>query len=203
MRILCVETDPRAADLAADQLRAAGHEVASCRTAPGSPAFPCAGLTRRGACPVEDARGVDVVLDVRRRPMPRPTPDEAGVTCALRRGVPLVVAGNVGLNPFEPWTTAVAPGASNVVAACEDAYDRALAALAGTVTATIAEVLAEHGHADPGVRTEARRVGRDLAVVVHRGDAAGDLDGVLAVRAHRALRDAGVATPSISISCTA
>lgn len=115
MRLLVVETDPHAGDTVRASLEAAGHQVVSC-FAPGAGSFPCNALTEAG-CPVDDS--LDGVVVVRARPWPRPTPLERGVICALRVGVPLVVAGNRALDPWTPWATAGLDGTEGVVAACE------------------------------------------------------------------------------------
>lgn len=60
MRILCTENKPGAAHGAVEQLRADGHDVLHCFER-GAPM--CVGLDRAGACPLDDPRGVDVVLE--------------------------------------------------------------------------------------------------------------------------------------------
>jgi hypothetical protein len=125
MRVLVVETDAGAADEAIARLEAAGHEVARCHEHGERHAFPCAGLTPDGMCPLR-GEGVDVALTVRARPMPSPAALEDGAACALRANVPLVVTGQTVWNPFVqvPGVT-VAHG--DVVAACEAAADGPLA----------------------------------------------------------------------------
>ncbi len=86
-----------------EQLESAGHVVLSCHL-DDAPAFPCFGLSGAGRCPMDDA---DLVLSVRSHPLPQPTRREIGVTCGLRDGVPLVVAGRTLLNPFEAFADAV------------------------------------------------------------------------------------------------
>lgn len=83
-----VESDQGAADEVMRRLQDAGHEIEGCFGS-GMRAFPRKALATPGRCPLDTAE-VDAVL-VRRRPWPRPTPREQGVTCALRAGVPLVV----------------------------------------------------------------------------------------------------------------
>lgn len=120
MRVVVFEAEHHAADRVIRDLTEAGHTVVRC-VERGARAFPCAALTEAG-CPVE--RGVDVVVTVRPRVRPRPTPLEQGVTCTLRREIPLVVVGQGGaLNPFEAWNPVLAhPG--DVVKACEKAIER-------------------------------------------------------------------------------
>lgn len=99
MKVLVLEAEPGAAAESIATLEAGGHEVVRCHEA-GEPAFPCAGLHDAGACPL-DAGGVDVALTVRRHARSVPTPHEDGAVCALRTRVPLVVAGEAGLNPYD------------------------------------------------------------------------------------------------------
>lgn len=99
MKVLVLEAEPGAADDSIATLEAGGHEVVRCHES-GMAAFPCTGLHDDGACPLE-AGGVDVALTVRRHARSVPTPHEDGAACALRTRVPLVVAGEAGLNPYE------------------------------------------------------------------------------------------------------
>jgi len=119
VKVLLVESDAHGADDAAARLRRAGHLVERCHE-PGLPAFPCNALLRGGACPLEGG-DVDVAVVVRSRPWPRPSTLEDGVVCALRRGVPLVVAGRTILNPYEDWAAVVVDGVEGVVEAVERA----------------------------------------------------------------------------------
>jgi hypothetical protein len=115
MEVLVVESEPGAADAAIAALEAAEHRVLRCHDRGAAP-FPCRGL-EPGDCPLE--RGtVSVVLDVRGRITPRPSPLEDGVTCALRRRLPVVVAGTSAVNPFSRYPVLDATR-QDVVAACE------------------------------------------------------------------------------------
>lgn len=62
--------------------------------------------------------GIDVTVLVRTRPHPRPRLTEIGAICALRDGVPLIVAGTQVLNPFERWSAEMVD-LDGVVAAVE------------------------------------------------------------------------------------
>jgi len=117
MEVLVVESEPGAAAAAIAELEAAGHRVKRCHE-PGAPAFPCVGLDP-GRCPIEED-AIDVVLTVRPRPHLGPSALEDGVTCALRRHVPVVVAGRTTLNPFVEYAAVIA-GDDGVVEACERA----------------------------------------------------------------------------------
>ena len=193
-----MENEPGAARPAEDRLRADGHEVARCFA--GDRAT-CVGLDRPGACPLDDPDGVDVVLAVRAPGHQSPTAREVGVTCALRRRIPLAVAGPVRPNPFARWTGAVADDTDHVAAACATAERRALAALGDEVTAALCRGLGPGCRPGVDLHTDVRRQADGLAVTVRRPASAADRDGELVVRAHRALRDAGVVAPRLSIAC--
>lgn len=121
--ILITGTEGWAIDQVEGALRRRGDEVLQCHE-PDGPTFPCVGLAG-GTCPLD--RGVEVVLDVRARPLPQPTRREAVVTCGLREGVPLVVAGSTVLNPFAGHTATAVEGldGDDIHAACGDAARRA------------------------------------------------------------------------------
>ena len=99
----------------AEKLSAAGHEVVRCH-AEGAPAFPCTGLAGAG-CPVDD--GVDVAVTVRNQPRSTPSPTEDGVICALRRRVPVVVAGSTLFQPFSGFDVTEVEDPTDIVAAIE------------------------------------------------------------------------------------
>jgi hypothetical protein len=143
MRVLVIETDRHAADDAIAALGAAGHEVVRCHD-PHQAAFPCNALRDDRACPLDGGGGVDVVLTVRAHPHPRPSAFEDGVTCALRRHIPLVVAGRSALNPFQHWTADVADD-DDVVTACDRAAAAPIAALSEPATAEVRRLLDVHG----------------------------------------------------------
>jgi hypothetical protein len=116
MRLLITESDPYGGEAAERALRAAGHEVVNCFDRDRA-SFPCRALYE-GRCPLDDAP-VDAVVVVRSRRWPLPMPLERGVTCGLRSGAPLIVAGSIHGNPYRRWTTAYAADAGDVVAECE------------------------------------------------------------------------------------
>jgi hypothetical protein len=96
MEILVTESIAGAAQTASEQLEAAGHRVHRCH-ADAETAFPCVGLVSE--CPL-DGESVDLVLAVRPRVQTRPTDDEIGITCGLRRRIPVAIAGQTLMNPF-------------------------------------------------------------------------------------------------------
>lgn len=115
MQVLVNESEPRAAAIAMVQLEALGHQIKRCHAPEETQGFPCIGLAT-GHCPLED-REVDVVLTVRGASHPSPTPLEGGVACALRRRIPVVVAGHTTPNPFASFDVVVAEG--DLVGTCE------------------------------------------------------------------------------------
>ena len=102
---------------AGEALGQAGHETLACY---GSrpPSFPCNALRSVG-CPV-DHNDVDVAVVVREHPFPKPTRLEAGVICALRQGIPLVVVGRTALSPYDRWASRTVDGYDDLVSACEE-----------------------------------------------------------------------------------
>lgn len=121
MDVLVVESNVGAGDEAIRELRAAGHRAHTC-FAQGMETFPCRALFAGGRCPLDEP-GVDVALLLRAHPWPSPTSRERGVVCALRAGVPLVVAGQLALDPFERWAVEQVDGTVGVIEACERARD--------------------------------------------------------------------------------
>jgi len=105
MKVLVLEERVGASCDAALDLVGSGHEVVRCHGA-DEPAFPCRGIAE-GACPLDEG-DVAVALMVR-------SPDREGVgaaddaaadgaRCALRRHIPLVVAGD-GDTPLEAFAS--------------------------------------------------------------------------------------------------
>jgi hypothetical protein len=153
------------------ELRAAGFDVVRC-SPPGTASFPCVGM--HGDCPLDAS--VDVAVVVHERPTPSFSAGEVGVVCALRDGVPLVVAGNGATTPFREEADAVAADALDVADACHRAVSSQLA------------------------RT-GRKVGGEVdrqgdVVRLELGPEATEAD---AVRAHRALRSAFPAARVIDV----
>ena len=164
MRVLVLESDARAADLAVHRHEAAGHEVVRCHDR-GAPTFPCNALLPSRSCPLED-QPVDVTLVVRAHPWPRPTSLERGVDCAIRAGVPLVVAGSPVLNPYEDFATLVVEGQQEAVEACERAATAPLSRHSAAATAVLTQTLGALGVDSSGFSVEVTRdQGRLHAVV--------------------------------------
>jgi hypothetical protein len=196
MDILVTESDPGAAADAVARLERAGHRVRRCHE-PGDRAFPCAGLTT--SCPLE-GEGVDVVLDVRARTRTWPTPLEDGITCALRRRVPVVVTGRTGLNPFSPLGATEAPG--DVVEACEEAARSARPVHSELATAALRETLARAGRATEGLHaTVVRHGGRLRAELEVPTDLPDAVRRTAEVRVLGALRAYDTAATGVDVGC--
>jgi hypothetical protein len=116
MKVLVNESEGGAADRAVAQLESQGHEVLRCHERGEGP-FPCAGLRPGHVCPLRDP-GIDVAVTVRAAPRSRPSLLEDGIACALRARVPVVVAGQTLLNPYEGFGVDVVEG-QHVVGAVE------------------------------------------------------------------------------------
>jgi len=116
--VLVVGTDQWAIEQAGSQLRAAGRRVLRCHE-PGDATFPCNALVPGRRCPIDV--GVDVVLDMRARPVNPPALNEFGAVCGLHVGVPLVVAGVPGDSGFGPWAASTVENGVELAAACDAA----------------------------------------------------------------------------------
>ncbi len=125
--VLVVGTDDWAIEQSATELEAGGLGVLRCHE-PGEPAFPCNALIAGRVCPLDV--GFDVVVTVRARPLSEPCQAELGVTCALHRGTPLVVAGVGSDRPFGRWASLAVEQGGDVVSACEKVVGATPAAIA-------------------------------------------------------------------------
>jgi hypothetical protein len=168
LRVLVLESERGAATTAIQQLSTAGHDVVRCHQA-NAPAFPCRAISGDEHCPLRDDV-VDVALTVRERPRSQPAPHEDGVSCAIERHVPLVVAGGTALNPFGPWAAEVLGRTDDIVAACERAAAAPIPRHCARAMSALAEVLQVHGleHVVPSVIV--RRVHGNLLVTVHNAE---------------------------------
>ena len=161
MEVLVVESESGAANDAVEALEAADHHVLRCHD-PGARPFPCAGLDP-GECPL-DRGTVQVVLDVRGRTTPHPEPLEDGVTCALRRRLPVVIAGSSAINPFAQFAVRDASH-QDVVAACEHAADGPQAEHQTVADRALAATLQNAGSDEPGW-SDVRRTRAGLQVTL-------------------------------------
>jgi hypothetical protein len=186
--VLVLESEPGAASVAIDDLVAAGHRVHRCHEE-GESAFPCAALTDADACPLEQAT-IDVAVTVRARPRANPAPLEDGVSCAIRRHIPVVVAGRTALNPFEPFAASLTD-LDHLVDAVEHVAAGHLPRHTAAVESSLAMVLAHHGlPADSGRASVVRHQGTlkvRLTLPAELSRSTADMAAVRAVAAIRAL----------------
>ena len=202
MRVLVIEGNPGVATSAVDTLNAAGHETTSCHH-DGS-TFPCNGLGEGRRCPLEDGAPIDVALLVRDVPGPDPTIGEDGVRCALRRHVPLAVAGAIEDNPYERFTAASSTDVGEVVSLAEQAVARPLAAHAGVARAALETMLRGEGLDPTGAEAIVTRHGNSLSVLLVPGVVLDPmLVEVASVRALAAVRSLDRSATIIDVSVAA
>lgn len=158
MKILVLESDAGAASATVEQLEAAGHEVTRCHE-PGAGAFPCAALADPHACPAE--QGAEVTLLVRGAGARATTTLEDGVSCAIRRRLPVVVAGDVTENPYEAFAVTAE---DDVVGRVEAAGRGNQAGHAEAARQALTEVLERAGVDAAAVDVQVYRRGADLLV---------------------------------------
>lgn len=200
MEILVVESEPRAADTAIVQLEALGHQVKRCHQPDAEEqSFPCIGLAS-GHCPLEED-AIDVVLTVRGHSHLNPTPLEDGITCALRRRVPVVVAGLTDPNPFERFGVTVAEG--SVTEVCEQVSTDARPDYGAVALKALDWTLNFRGLSIDDAHVAVNRVGRGLHVALHLPAGASKLVcSIAAVRVSGALRAFDSHASFIDVSCT-
>jgi hypothetical protein len=186
MRVLVMESDRHAAEGAIAQLRAANHEVFRCHER-GAAAFPCNALADASGCPLDTPGGIDVALTVRAHPHPRPSAFEDGVSCALRRHVPLVVAGTSALSPFDEWTTVIADGLG-VVDACETAARLPIESLSRRGREAAETLLSTLGRDPAGTAVTVRRRDGRLVADVELPTGCADLHAAAATHVLGAVR---------------
>lgn len=197
--VLVIDSQRGAADVAVDDLLAAGHRVHRCYPEHSS-GFPCRAVTDPDDCALDHA--ADVALLARRQPTPRPTPLEQPVTCALRSGVPVVEAGpRRTFDPYADWVTERTDDPTVTVAAVERAADEALASLRRTVLTTIAPLLRDEDIDPADTAVEVVRQARALHVRVRLPVEADEpLRQAVSVRALSALHGARGNHATIGIS---
>ena len=160
MDILVTESNGGTAAEAAAELEAAGHRVHRCH-APSAPAFPCAGLL--SGCPLKDGT-IDLVVAARDHVRPTPTASEDGVTCGLRRGIPVAVLGQSLMNPFEPFGAIAVTG--DLVSACERIARSRRGAYEEVAIATVRQALAYEGMPTDRAAVSVERIDGRLRVQV-------------------------------------
>jgi hypothetical protein len=198
MEVLVLESEPGAADKATAQLEAAGHRIQRCHK-PGARAFPCVGIDP-GRCPLEQDP-IDVVLTVRARPNLSPSASEDGVSCALRRHTPVVVAGRTTANPYAQYPVTVA-GIDDVVAACERAVSGPQVEHESVATRVLDETLGHAGLASEAATASVHRTGEGLRItLLVPEETPRKVRDVASVRVTGAVRRFDPYAPRIEITC--
>ncbi len=170
-------------------LAEAGHQVVRCRDV-DAPAFSCRGI-ETGDCPL-DVGDVDAALLVGGGdPENGNGVGEDGARCALRRHVPLVVAGLEDDSPLNSWASVVLAGvgAEDVATTLESAA-RAPSAMHGSVAAgAFAGVLEAHGLDAEVAEAVVVRSGGSLSVELRpTAEVAPEILEIAAIRVAGALR---------------
>jgi len=195
-RVLLLSSDDEPLTDVESALAAGGYEVRRC-VERGTDAFPCAALKAGSTCPLDDEL-VDVALDVRVHPWPRPTPREEGVKCAVRARVPVAVVGRSAFNPFEDWASWSHEGIGDVVDACERAIHASLEVHRAAVAGAVVSLALVHGLTVGPVIGDVDRVAGRLHATITASIPA-ELRTIAVTRAGVALRGVDPAALAIEI----
>lgn len=162
--VMLLGADEIATEHAERELGRNGHRVHRCHR-PGAAPFPCLGLVDPGACPLEQA--IDVTLLVRRGVHPRPFLAEDGVRCAVRAGVPIVEDGSDFFDPFDPWVDRRVGPHDDLVNECEAAADRRFDPLRALIRERITRLVSSVGTTAKETTCRIEPIGFDLQVDLH------------------------------------
>lgn len=165
-RVLLLSSDDEPVPALEAALDDAGYEIRRC-VEPGADAFPCVALQGGGVCPLDDGL-IDVALDVRSHPWPKPTLREEGVRCALRSRVPVAVAGRSAFSPFDRWAEVTIDGVLGAVDACDEAIRSSLERHRTAVVEAVEAVLDTHGLTGVAAVEVDRRAGQvHIGITAH------------------------------------
>ena len=154
----------RSSEAGEEELRRRGHRTHRCQEVRGA-TFPCAGVVDPDSCPLE--ADIDVALLVRRGIQPQPLPEEAGIRCALRAGIPVVEDAVDVLDPYDGWVTRrIGPG-DDVVSACVTAGDERFTQLRTLVRQRISKLAVAAGTTAVDTACLITSCGGDLVVDLH------------------------------------
>lgn len=178
--VLLIETERGSGLLTANTLGASGHRVHRCfpgENSPDAASEVCVAVTE-GDCPI-DAHGIDVAVVAGPLRTDQPAQTAAGVTCALRRQVPLVADDSCTAS-FGSRLTGRANG--DISGACQRAAETTFAGLRASILARLTPTFVAHrlDPADMGCRIETD--GPRLRVTVTGPPAAPSLRQALGVR---------------------
>jgi hypothetical protein len=145
MRVLAVEHELEHDERPVVALVAAGHEVVRCDD--GVDGDLCAGMPGQSGCPL-DRWPVDVVMAVR-GPGGASTESEAGVRCAIRRRIPVMVVGRPEGAVYEHRVDAVMdPLDPRLGDRVEELGRAAMEPAIAAVRSAVVDVMARHGYVD-------------------------------------------------------
>lgn len=143
----------------------------------------------RGSCPLED-KVIDAAVLVRSELADIRTPREDGARCALRRHVPLVLAGDVEDSPYADWATETTRDLEGLPAALRRAGDAVLVRHTRAARRSFQAVLTQHELDPAGADAEVHRVGAELRVELHPDEPIDPkVAEIAAVRVAGAIRD--------------
>jgi hypothetical protein len=206
MRVLVIESQDRDAETAVEALVDAGHHVSFCHE-PGAGALDCNGMPGRAGCPL-DHGAVDVAVLGRSGPVgsgwgpsAEPTAREAGVGCARRHRVPVVITSTVASHTPPSWAADVVdPADPDLVSRVATAAEQGRVPLVEATEAATRAVLDGAGLASAPAVARVEREERRLRIEV---DVAAELDHrlreAIGVRVVGAIRTLDWATPSIDV----
>lgn len=202
MRVLVLESEPGLADEVIDELETSGHLVARCHDA-DRPPFPCRGMQPGQKCPLDEApTQVAVALDGQLSPGADPPTGHDGARCALRRSVPLVVAGPRAAT-LVPWASKTCqtfhPGV--VVSAIEEVGDAPLARHGTAATEALCSVLEIHGLPTEDASAEVTQTDDGLRITLKPGlpDLEQRVREVASIRALAKVRELDPHAPRVGV----
>lgn len=165
----------------------AGHQIVRCHGA-DEPAFPCRGMTDRH-CPLDDGDVGVAVMVHSTGGSPVHDAVEDGARCALRRHVPLVVAGPPDRTRLDEWASAVVPDPTAVTGVVDAIGSSPSPRHTEVAEGAFAGVLEGHGLDPAAAVAVVRRDGADLRVELRPSDVVDrSVLEVAAVRVAGALR---------------
>lgn len=186
--VLLIEADRGAGLQAASRLEAGGHRVHRCfpLNEPADPQAEVCVAVSSGTCPIDNGL-IDVAVVAGPLAENRPAMTTAGVTCALRRHVPLV-ADDTCRSSFGSHLAGRANG--DIAEACQRAAIDALAGFRADILSRLNPTFAVHGlnPADMGCRIDAD--GPRLTVTVTGPAADRSMEQAIGVRVLDAIRAA-------------
>ncbi len=187
MHILLVEGHAGEALETEKTLQELGHAIHRC-TDHDADAFPCNGMVS-GSCPLEH-EPIDAAVLVRTELADMASSREDGARCALRRHVPLVLAGDVEASAFRDWATDTTDDLAAIPDAIERAAHRQLDRHSEAAKRSFLAVLVGNDLSTDGADAAVRRSGADLRVTLSSPEQIPQtLRESAAVRASGAVRD--------------